>query len=693
MKRFPLKALAATGLMMALSLPVYAAKTWKINLKDADISALVSEVSEITGKNFIVDSRVKGTITVISAKPLKSDEVYELFLGVLNVNGFAAVPSGSSIKLVPDVTAKQNGVKVDLTGNARGEELVTRVIPLDNTNAVDLVPVLRPMLPQFAHLAAVPSANALVVSDHANNIHALEEIIQGLDTTDNDGVESVGLKETRVDDVLSMLDGLAGGGASSSIPGGSSSKDAKTISRVRVVGDSRNNRLLLKGDPRSRKRVREIIASLDTAPGPQFSGVRVFRLRNASAKQVADVLKGIVLGANSSGSSSSSSSSSFNTMSSSSSTTGGTSGSTSTAPSTTSVSANGVSLVADDAMNALVVKADPALMKEIGNVITQLDQRRNQVLIQAAIVEISGDDVNQLGVQWAAGNPTSGVGIVNFSNISSISSLAIAASQKDPTLATISDGATFALGKGKVTYDANGNRTGFSFYGALIQALNSVTNANLLSTPSIMTLDNQEAKIVVGQNVPFITGSTATTSGGTTNPFTTIERQDVGITLKVVPHIGDGGTIRLEIEQEVSSVVPSTVKTADIVTNKRSIKTTVLADNAQTIALGGLIQDDSTKSTFKVPLLGDIPLLGYLFRSTSTQKTKRNLLVFLQPTILHDSDSTAALSRRQYDAVRVLQLNVSATGDVTRLPENVEEVYQGYAPKEQSKETAPAKKP
>lgn len=662
--RFPPKIVAVAGILLALSLPAHAAKakTWKVNLKDADITALVSEVAEVTGKNFIVDPRVKGTITVISSKALSANELYELFLGVLSVNGFAAVPGQSAIKIVPDVNAKQFAVPVvDANFSQKSDALVTRVIQLQNTNAVDLVPVLRPMMPQFAHLAAIPSANALVVSDHANNIDVIAKLVAQLDGTDGEGdeVEVLVLKDSRVDDVVAMLESLT----SISTGGGANNSTSKQFNRVRVVSDARSNRLLLKGDAKGRKRLRELISTLDT-PSERLGGVKVFRLKHASAKQVAEVLRGLVAG-----DSSNSRSGSVNAGSS-------PAGAASANTGATSVNANGVSLIADDTLNALVVRADPAMMKEVSSLIEQLDQRRSQVLIQAAIVEVSGDNARQLGVQWAAGDPSKGVGLINFSNAgSSIANLAIAAVAEDPTLAKISDGAT--LGFGKTETNANGDRT---FYGALIQALATVSNANLLSTPSILTLDNQEAKIVVGQNVPFITGTSTSSSSTTANPFQTIERQDVGITLKVTPHIGEGGTMRLEIEQEVSAVLPSTsgINSADLITSKRSIKTVVLADDGQTIVLGGLIQDDYKKTMSKVPLLGDIPLLGYLFRSTGESKTKQNLLVFLQPTLLRDSASAAALSRRQYDAMRTLDMAVSKKGTISRLPENVEAIYQGY---------------
>jgi general secretion pathway protein D len=679
------KTFAAVTLALLLALPAQAAKpkTWKVNLKDADITALVSEVAEVTGRNFIVDPRVKGTVTVISTKALSANELYDLFLGVLSVNGFAAVPSGSAVKIVPDVNAKQFGVPVDVNLSRGGEALVTRVIRLENTNAVDLVPVLRPMMPQFAHLAAIPSANALVLSDHGNNLDSLGRIIEQLDATDGDEIEVVTLRDARVDDVVSMLEALTSGGGST---GPAASRDSKQLFRVRVVADARGNRLLLKGDPRGRQRLRELISTLDT-PSERLGGVKVFRLKHASAKQVADVLRGLV--SNEGGSSGSSSGGTRNAAASS-----GSGGNTASAPVSVNMG-NGVGLIADESLNALVVRADPALMREIMNVVDQLDQRRSQVLIQAAIVEVSGDDARNLGVQWAAGDPSKGVGVINFSTAgTSIASLATQAIAIEAGSAaaqpSISDGAT--LGFGKTETNGNGDRT---FYGAIIQALSRVTNANLLSTPSIMTLDNQEAKIVVGQNVPFITGTTTSASTTTANPFQTIERQDVGITLKVIPHIGEGGTMRLEIEQEVSAVLPSTtgINSADLITSKRSIKTTVLADDGQTIVLGGLIRDDVTKTVSKVPLLGDIPLLGYLFRATSNQKNKQNLLVFLQPTLLRDSASAAEMSQRQYEAIRMLDMSVSKSGKVTRLPESVEAIYQGYKPKAVPAEPAPQTTP
>lgn len=632
-----------------------APKTWKVNLKDADITALISEVAEVTGKNFVIDSRVRGNITVISNTALNANQLYDLFLSVLNVNGFAAIPSGSSIKIVPDANAKQYALPVDVNFTEKGEALVTRVMILNNTNATELVPVLRPMMPQFAHLGAIPSSNALIFSDHANNIDALTQIVRQLDGDKTEEIESIALQNARVSDVFAMLDNLSG------IPGLSSSSTNKNqeFFHVRVLIDSRSNRLLLKGSANGRKQIKNIIKTLDM-PSEKFGGIKVVRLKHASAKQLAEILRNIMTGDGKTTNSSS----------------------TTTSPSSTSstgISTSQLSLMADETLNALVIKADPIMMKDILDLIDQLDKRRTQVLIQAAIVEVSGDNAQQLGVQWAAGDPNKGVGIINFSNVgSSLTAVAAAALTNNPASANVGDGAL--LGFGKSTVDSSGNR---NFYGALIQALSTTTNANLLSTPSIMTLDNQEAKIVVGQNVPFITGTSTSTASSTATPFQTIERQDVGITLKVIPHIGEDGTVRLEIEQEVSAVIPTStgVKSADLITSKRSIKTTVLADNGQTIVLGGLVKDDTIKTISKVPLLGDIPLLGYLFRSTSDKKIKQNLLVFLQPTLVRDSTDAANMSKSQYSDIRMLDMSISKNGKITRLPESLEAIYQGYRPK------------
>lgn len=668
-------------LVGALASPVALAQTWKINLRDADITAFIGEVADITGKNFAVDPRVKGNITVISNKSLTRDQVYELFMGVMNVNGVVAIPSGNTIKLVPDVNAKQAGVAFDLRQRARGDQVVTRVIWLDNTNPNDLIPALRPLMPQFAHLAAVPGTNALIVSDRADGISQLEALVKTLDGGDQDKLDIIALKHSQAEEMITLVEAM------SSV---SPNKDVRG-SRVRVIADNRSNRLLVKGDARSRDKIRKLVKELDVLPAERLGGLRVFRLQHASAKNLAEMLQGLMnntslvsssptgnLSASSSFGGNNSSSNSASSSATSSSAMGNSNASSLSSGGTSAKGSAGVSIIADESQNALVVKADPALMREIESAIKQLDIRRTQVLIQAAIVEVSGGNIDQLGVQWALGNASSGVGLINFNNAgASLTSLYAAFANNNAAAAAALSGALIGIGDSRK--DSNGQT---SFYGAILQALKTTSNANLLSVPSIMTLDNEEANILVGQNVPFITGSTTTGSGGTSNPFTTIERKDVGISLKVIPHVGDGGSVRLEVSQEVSSLVPSVsgINSADLITNKRLIKTTILADDQQTIALGGLIQDDSTQSLSQVPGLGRLPLLGGLFRSKSNEQTKRNLLVFLQPTILRGNEGVRELSQTRYNQIRTLQLRLDQKGDFSRLPTELAEVYSPVLP-------------
>ena len=664
----PLKPLALS-LLLLMAPSVWAEKTWKINLKDADISALVNEMAEITGKNFVVDPRVKGNVTVISSRAMSSSELYELFQSVLSINGFAAVPNGPVIKILPDTNARQSGVRVDAAGLGSGETLVTRVIMLQQANANELLAALRPMMPQFAHMASVPGANALIISDRANNADAMEAVIRELDSGQpDDAIEIIPLRNGKAEDLINILETMEAGGAAAG-------RDGKAPGKVRIVADERTNRLLVRGDKALRDRVRAMIGNLDEAPEQSDEVVKVFRLKYANARQVAEVLRGVL--ADEKDKSSTTTSAGANSPSSGTTnlSSNGDSGSGRSQPGTTTITVGSSSLIADESQNALIVRASPRQIRQIETILVDLDSRRAQVLIQAAIVEVSGDNAAQLGVQWAYGSPTSGVGVINFNNAgASAVSLATAAATGNFAGAGIGQGAL--LGIGTSSKDSNGDRT---FIGALVQALDSVADANLLSTPSIMTLVNQEAKIVVGQNVPFITGSTGTAGSGVTNPFTTIQRQDVGITLKVTPSLSEGGTVRLDVEQEVSSVVPSVdgIRSSDIITNKRSIKTSILADDGQTIVLGGLVQDDVKKSTSKVPFLGDLPGVGVLFRATSESRVKRNLLVFLQPTILRDAASAAALTQKQYASVRRVDLGLDKEGRLTRLPANIQEIYQG----------------
>lgn len=676
--------LAAAPLIATVSSSVYA-QTWKINLRDADLTAFINEVADITGKNFAVDPRVRGNVTVISNKPLNKDEVYDLFLGVLNVNGVVAIPSGNTIKLVPDSNVKNSGIPYDSRNRLRGDQIVTRVIWLENTNPNDLIPALRPLMPQFAHMAAIAGTNALIVSDRAANIYQLENIIRNLDGTGQNDIEAISLQSSQAEEIITQLEAMSATGASKDFSG----------ARIRIIADNRTNRILVKGDPETRKRIRHMIEMLDVPSADRLGGLKVFRLKYASAKNLSEILQGLVTGQAVSSSNSNNSSNSSNPINNlmgnnqnSSSNTSGSNGSSISTPSInlngnsnnnnqnsiSSFSQNGVSIIADNAQNSLVVKADPQLMREIESAIQQLDVRRQQVLIEAAIIEVSGDDADQLGIQWALGDLSSGIGLLSFSNVgASLSSIAAGylsggsagAASAIAGGANKGNGATFAVGNFENSRKA---------YGALIQALKANTKSNLLSTPSIVTMDNEEAYIVVGQNVPFVTGSVTTNSTGI-NPYTTVERKDVGVTLKVVPHIGEGGTVRLEVEQEVSNVQTSKGQAADLITNKRAIKTAVLAEHGQTVVLGGLVSDDVELSRQGIPGLSSIPYLGRLFRSDSRSNTKRNLLVFIHPTIVGDANDVRRLSQQRYNQLYSLQLAMDQNGNFAKLPEQVDDVY------------------
>lgn len=590
----------------------------KLNVRDADIRALVTQISDITGKSFVIDPRVKGNVTVVSNAEMTPESLYEVFLSVLNVHGFTAVESGDVIKIVPSTGAKQDSLRIDQSSNIAGEEMITRVVEVKNTPAVELVPILRPMIPQYGHLAGVASANALIITDHAENINRILTIIKRLDSAESEELEVVQLKEAWVSDVVALLGKLT----KVEVLAGGKNKASAAISRVSVVADERTNRLIIKGEPSARARIKELVMRLDE-PSKTQGSTQVIYLRHADSTKVAEILKSLIEPKQSQPSSQK------------------------TAPNVPS------NIQSDEALNALVIMAEPGQMKQIREIVRQLDVRRVQVLIEAAIVEVIGDTNQAVGMQWGFGNEESAIGGVSFNNVGNSLNQIIAAVSGG--VGTLADGGISLAGGG-----GSGDELEF---GVLLQALAGTSNTNILSTPSIMTLDNEEAEIVVGQNVPFITGSSTNTGSGVSNPFTTVSRQDVGLTLRVTPHIHDGNVVRLEIYQESSALVTkSTVQTADVTTNKRSIKTTILADDGETIVLGGLVEDSLDESQNKVPLLGDIPILGRLFRSSVTTHNKRNLMVFLQPTIIRNVNNVSALTHRKYQGLKTLQRSLSDSG-------------------------------
>lgn len=619
-------------------------QTWKVNLKDADIRAFVSQVADITGYSFVIDPRVKGKVTVISNASMNKASVYEMFLSVLGVHGFAAIPGQDVIKIVRQNDAKQSAQNDRFMKKVPSEQIVTRVIQVKNARALELVPILRPMVAKYGHLAGVAAANALIISDHLANIKRISEIIDELDSPSKYELEVVQLEEAWVGDMVKLLEELAPSELSKAGGKGGANKFS-------VVADQRSNRLILRGDEAFREKMRELIAKLDQ-PSSTGGKTKVVRLKHADAGELAELLKGLMGDISSEG-----------------------------AKGKGKTNSSEASVYADEGLNALVIRAEPSVIQELDGVIEQLDIRRAQVLIEAAIVEIKDDLNDRLGVQWALYDQGASIPglFTNFSDAgiatSGILSALIARDNSDDNDVNLTgiapaDGITGGIGKT--------SSSGVS-WGALIQALEGDASANVLSTPKVITMDNQESSIIVGENVPIITGQSTSSGAGTSDPFTTIERQDVGVKLIVTPSISDGNLVRLEIEQEISGVSPSTAG-ADIITSKRQIKTNVLADDGETIVLGGLIRDDETYQESKVPLLGDIPWLGALFRSTAKVVNKQNLVVFLKPTILRDKAANKAVAAEKFDQLWNLNLAIKASnGEDTEnlVKPELDSVYQG----------------
>lgn len=601
-----------------------AEQTWKVNLKEADIRAFVTQVADITGYSFVVDPRVKGKVTVLSSASMNKAEIYDLFLGVLQVHGFTAIPGEEVIKVIQQVDAKQTAEVLGRFGqHIPSEQLVTRVIPINNASALELVPILRPMVAKYGHLAGVAAANALIISDHVANVERMERIIKELDSPSKYELEVIQLKQAWVGDTVKLLKELAPtelGATPNSAPTG----------KFSVVADERSNRLIVRGDQNFRLKMRELVAKLDQTTVSEGT-TKVIRLAHADAKTLAELLKGVmgeVVKEKTQGQG---------------------------AASGQSQPQEEVAIFADEGLNALVVRAKPALMKEVELIIKQLDIRRAQVMIEAAIVEINDELSRDLGVQFAVADQSKKGTVpllgTSFNNVGLSAASIIGALGGGDNAGGLAPATGVTVGIGEQDKD------GIS-WAVLLQALSNSTAANLLSTPSIITLDNEESEIVVGQNVPFRTGETTNTSAGLSNPFTTIERRDVGLTLKVTPSISEDDLVRLVVEQTTESVTESIADASDIVTNKREIKTTVLADNGETIVLGGLISDDVTSQVSKVPLLGDIPILGRLFSSESKLRTKRNLLVFLRPTIMREKGQAIDVTQKKFDTLWEVNLGL-----------------------------------
>jgi general secretion pathway protein D len=658
-----------------------------LNFVNADIEGVARAMSAILRQQFIVDPRVRGNITLYSEEPLTPREAYFNFLAALRGLGFTVVEVNGLYKVVPEADAKLQTGTVDVgAAGRRGDQILTQIFRLNHENANNLVPVLRPLISPNNTINANPGNNTLVITDYADNLQRIGKIIAAMDTPAAGDVEVIPLKYAVAADIAPMIQRLSdGGGAQVAVPGAAG---AAALSAPQILVDGRSNSLIVRSpNPARMASIRSLVAKLDVAPqGAATTGnIWVVHLKNADATKLATVLRA-AFGAGTSGagggggSSAGTSSTPTQTLAANPAGTAGTANTTSAAAAPITPSAGpstGGFIQADPSTNSLIITAPEPLYRQVRTMIDQLDERRAQVYIESLIVEVTGDNAADFGFQWqgllASNNQNNAlVGGTNFGTTGNL--LAI-------TQATLGGGTVNpTTGGGTTTPSTSGLSLGeglnigliHNFYGtlglaAIARLLQSQTNTNIASTPNLVTLDNEEAKIVVGSNVPFVTGQFTNTGVATTSPFQTIERKDVGITLRIRPQIGENGTIRMTIFQEASSlsqqVAPGT-SNAGPSTNKRSIESNVVVDDGQIIVLGGLIEDRYTDNKSKVPLLGDIPYLGALFRSESRTKTRTNLMVFLRPVVMRDADTTNRISLERYEQIRSFQREMQPTPSV-----------------------------
>ena len=569
----------------------------QINIQDGDIRDLIKWIAKSTGKNIIIDPRVKGKVTILSSEGVAPDEAYKVLLSALQVHGFSAVEQGDVIKVIPDTIARHSALPVVDDNGQVPDDLAISILKPRHIGVTQLMTILRPLVPQTGHLAAYPESNALIVADRKANIKKLREIIGRIDNASEQKVEVVELKFASAGEVVQIVKAM--------MP--ATSGQQGSVSSYQIAVDDRTNSILIAGEITVRKKLRQIINSLDS-PEHTEGNTRVVYLYYLKAQEVSGILKGMVENLKKDSTDS-------------------------------KVSKAQVSIQPSETTNALVITAPAQLMEPMLSVIKKLDIRRAQVLVEAIIVEVKDDLSSEVGVQWTTEGPTS-------------------------LKSGVSAGLRNSLGGGGSSFadyekGALGPGLSLGFFGggslkALITAMSSSDAFNILSTPTLVTLDNEEAKIIVGQNVPFVTGRSTSSSSSTNNPFQTIERKDVGTKLTITPQINGGDSITLKVDQEISSINNKT-EASDVVTDTRSIATKVLVQDGAILVLGGLITDQVVSNESKVPLLGDIPLLGRLFSSDRFDTSKRNLMLFIKPTIIKDARFAAQVSRGRYRFVQDVQ--------------------------------------
>jgi general secretion pathway protein D len=586
------------------------------NFKDADITQIAEAVSAATGKNFIIDPRVRAQVTMLSSTPMSPDAFYEAFLSILQVYGFIAVPAGNVVKILPDANARQLPA-IDLPDrvSATSDEIVTQVLDVRNVSAPALVPILRPMIPQYGHLVAYPASNILIITDRASNVNRMMRIIRRIDQVGNQDVEIVPLQNASAAEIVRVVNSLYQGAA------------AAEGSAVKVVADERSNSVLIGGDQAQRLRLRALIAHLDT-PLEAGGDTRVRYLHYANAEKLAPKLKEQMTGIAQAAAAP---------------------GAQGAAVSAAQSAEKSAMVWADPTNNALIITAPAKLMRAIMAIIDKLDIRRPQVLVEAIIADINYNKDSELGVNWAAyGAGQTNVPVGAFvSPIGGTSIVDLATASQNPTTVTTTLLQGTTLGVGRIA------ASGLNF-AAIVRAIRSDTSDNIIATPSAMTMDNQEAELKVAQEVPFITGQyTANNTavvGGAVNPFQTIQREEVGTILKITPTISaEGSQVMLKISIESSSLGQKPAGAVDLVTNKRTVSTMVLIEDGGIVVLGGLIEDDTSKGESRVPFLGSIPILGNLFKTRNQTSGKQNLMIFIRPKIMRDANAAAYETELKYN--------------------------------------------
>ena len=616
--------------------------TVTLNFVNADIEGVVKAVSEITGKNFLLDPRVKGTVNIVSARPMARVLVYEVFLSALRLQGYAAVEDRGVVKIIPEADAKLHPgrtVGPDERPRGSGDQMQTRVFTLKYESATQLLPTLRPLIAPANTITVYAGNNTLVITDYAGNLQRIARIIDSIDQPGGTDPVVIPLQHASAVDVAQVVGRLF-----ADAPQAAGAPGADTSQRMSVVADPRSNSLIARSDNPSRlTRLRTLVAMLDS-PTSAAGNLHVVYLKNAEAVKVAETLRAIYLGETVAAAAPRSMLQPAAASS---------AGAPPLAPPALAGSQAAAlppgMIQADPATNSVLINAPDAIYNNLRAALDKLDVRRAQVYVEALIAEITADKAAEFGIQWQSlsgveKSGTNAFGGTNFGgpgqNVQGIAA--------NPAIA--GRGLNIGVINGVVNIPGIGEVLNLNL---LIRALETDSNANILSTPTLLTLDNEEARIIIGQNVPFITGSYAVTGAATTpTPFQTIERRDVGLTLRVKPQINEGGTVRLQIYQEVSSVVDTILPNpAGVTTNKRSVESMVLVDDGQIVVIGGLIQDSVKDGVEKVPVLGDIPFLGALFTYKTRSRTKTNLMVFLRPTVLRDAQRAATLTGGRYDYI------------------------------------------